>query len=150
MHDHQPLEVFLTELKRRMYCYTTNLGDSVQTPELRFFPSPQFVILGYANFVFMQALSTSPLIYISLIFSDEQKIKNDEYDPEEEPVKKFEWLPKTNERLVRGRALFYGSNSKLLSKFKTAFINLEFKVEKCPKTKLMETMKSGSLQDTQI
>jgi hypothetical protein len=98
----------------------------------------------------MHALSTSLLICISPIFRDEQKIKNDEYDPEEEPVKKFEWLPKTNDRLVRGRALFFGRNSKLLNKFKTAFINLEFKVEECPKTKLMETMKSGSLKDTKI
>jgi hypothetical protein len=82
-------------------------------------------------------------MYLPLIFSDELKIKNDEYDPEEEPDKRFEWLPKTNDRLVRGRALFFGKNSKLLKNFKTAFINLEFKVEECHRTKLMETMVSG-------
>jgi hypothetical protein len=119
-------------------CKLLNLGSS---------PALNLSFSGIHNLFFMHAFSTSLLIYISLIFRDEQKI-NDEYDPEEEPVKKFEWLPKTNDRLVRGRALFFGRNSKLLNKFKTAFINLEFKVEECPKTKLMETMESGSLKVT--
>jgi hypothetical protein len=48
MTENQPLEVFLTHIKRAMHHYMLT-KKAAQTPELRIFPCPKFTVVGYVS-----------------------------------------------------------------------------------------------------
>jgi hypothetical protein len=146
MPENQPLEVFLTHIKRAMHHYTLLFNYApkekrvVQTPELRIFPCPQFTIIGYVNFNTL-VMTLLILRYTFLFYRNGTNVQGIGYNPEFE----FKWSPKHADCLVRGRALFFGQDSDVKRGFKTAFLNLEFNVQDCSKNNLQTTMDSGIL-----